>query len=316
MKEELILPNGLSVTFLIAPRANIDEATFISLKEQRQIVSDKLLHQRLSSGPGQLSPLLVQNNGGSWLAMAARASRIGVPHLYVWQPTRTAITSTDTRVIMVADETKLAFLPNYKCGYSSMYRFFAEAFLSCKTKADATNNQSSAFNVLESVRTRASDFIFTFVREPAGRFASFYLDKLCRGPKHHNYTDFRQVYETLMGNSYMSPWSVLKLVSSIPHAFSDRHWLPMYENTFYEDEPLVHAVYDIRKSDTFIHDVSAYLQRDVGMPHVLATDKIAAPAERDVLTSEEFRATVREKFSKDVRFYERVAAANGVLYFG
>ena len=239
---------------------------------------------------------------------------MGIAHLHVWQPLKSDILSTDARVVMVAKESDLCFVPNYKCGYSSMRKLFCDEFPSCERKSLESGRSSSALNQRISIAALRDYFKFSIIRDPASRFSSFFADKFYRGNEHHNRSKFLAVYSTLLGPSGLTPWGVLELVSKIPASFADPHWLPVYDNLFLDGVPLVDAIYDIRSTNLLVKDLAKYLDRPIEMPHVLKSGHLVTSGARDILNSEAFQSAVRAAYASDFELYARLTDAGGSLF--
>jgi hypothetical protein len=287
------------------------------LSEQRSLSDqgafEAALRDKSAEPGGRVSTLLVQNSGGSWLSVAAQSARMGIAHLHVWQPFKSDLLSTDKRVVMVATESDLCFVPNYKCGYSSMRELFCDEFPSCERKSLESGRSSSALNQRISIGALRDYFKFSIIRDPASRFSSFFADKFYRAKGHNNRSKFLAVYSTLLGPSGLNPWGVLELVSKIPAPFADPHWLPVYDNLFLHGVPLVDAIYDIRSTNLLVKDLAKHLNRPIEMPHVLKSGHLGASGARDILNSEAFQSAVRAAYASDSELYARLTEAGGYL---
>lgn len=170
--------------------------------------------------------LIIWNNGGSWLRPLGFAAKAGFEKVYIYQQPVYNELTTNCRVVIRPDETDICFVPNYKCGYSSMWRFFRAHFESCSKKG----TQTFSLNSKERLVRGAHEFTFSFVREPSKRLGSFFIDKFCREKGHHNHLDYTEVYQNILGMDHMDPFEFVRFAGSIPADFADRHWKSFYEN--------------------------------------------------------------------------------------
>jgi len=306
---DITLSTGMQITLISAKKPPPLSVPTITPYEQRANSSADafatLLHNK-ADGPLAFKSVLLQNHRGSWIIPAAHCINLGVSQLFVWQPARTDIATTPVRAAMVPEEFDLTFVPNYKCGYSSLYTFLCNEFPSCKTRAEQAAWKSAALNDNVDVSSPGKGLRISIVRHPVDRFESFYIDKFCRDETHPNHIEFVAPYRTLLGGT-LSPWTVLEFISSIPPSFADPHWLPTSSNIALNGEPLVDWVYDLADADGLANDLSELLRRKVTFPHKLQSGALPASEERALIRSPDFGRAVLGSYRADYELYKQAS---------
>lgn len=298
------LPCGLTVRFRQSekPDGNIlAEATQRAIRTTGQfenVVND-------AREAGRFGPLVVVNQMGSWTNMAAHAVQMGLREIEIWQNPRTSEVLTDTRRYLFAPSEKIAALPNYKCGYSSLKMVFSQLWGSENPKEKRPISLDGSMPISEL----PADLVFSIVRDPIERFVSFYVDKFMRAPTHGNYTAWRMPHEVLLGKNF-GPDAMLWLIENTPPAFADLHWKSFASNLFHEGKALAHRVYDIDTAANLSQDLSDRLNRKIALPHVNVTDHID---HKDVMAKTlQAKDRLERAYAADFEFLAKLRAAGGV----
>ena len=181
--------------------------------------------------------------------------------------------------------------------------------------SDSKGMETHSLNSKEDLLAKKYIFKFSFIRDPVSRLRSFYIDKFCREVEHHNNVDYKKVYEELLGTEELDPFDVVNFVGSIPSDFSDRHWKSSYDNIFFNEQPLVDKVYDIKSTDVFLRDIREYAPKSLEMPKANKTSKYDVSDIRDVFASEEMKILVNNSFSRDAGLYKELIKNGGSLSF-
>lgn len=299
----LALPCGLTVHFRQAARP---DGNLLVEPVQRSIQStgnfENVVNDARDNGP--FGPLVVVNQLGSWVNIAAHAASIGLREIEVWQNPRTSATLTKSRRYLYAPNEKIAALPNFKCGYSSLKNVFGQLWSAQAGK----DGHAISLDGYMPVNELPAEFIFSIVRDPFERFMSFYVDKFMRPPMHFNYSSWRMPHQTLLGKDF-GPDTMLWLIENTPVAFADMHWKPFSANLFHEGHPLVHRVYDISAAQTLSADLSEHLGRNISLPRVNVTDNVD---HGDVLDkTQRAKARLEQIYAADIEFLARLKAVGG-----
>lgn len=276
----------------------------LNLVEAKNIKGiDDLNHYLTSSVEGvpTLVPV-IWNNGGSWLRLAGIAIEAGLEEVHVYQQENRNELLSHSRVVMKPDEASICFIPNYKCGYSSMWRFLRSNFESCSAKGRHT----FSLNTVEFLKSDSYDFVFSFIRDPVKRLQSFYIDKFCREQGHHNIKDYLHVYRGILGD--FDPVALIEFIGSIPSDFADRHWKSTWDNLHYDECPIFDVVYDINSESKFLSHISDFIRGDVEMPVANNTEKYEVSDIREFFSSGQALSLVNKYFYKDVLLYNAVSS--------
>lgn len=298
------LPCGLIVRF---KQGGKPEGNIVSEPTQRTIRTTCNFENVVNDARdgGRFGPLVIVNQMGSWINMAAHAAQMGLREIEVWQNPRTNETLTDTRRYLFAPLEKIAAIPNYKCGYSSLKMVFSQLWGGENPK----DKRSIQLDGVMSMGELPAEFVFSIVRDPVERFVSFYVDKFMRPPTHPNYAAWRMPHEVLLGRNF-GPDAMLWLIENTPTVFADLHWKPFASNLFHEDKALAHTVYDIDAAASLSKDLSERLSRKISLPHVNVTDHID---HKDVMARTlQAKDRLERAYAADFVFLARLKAVGGV----
>jgi hypothetical protein len=157
------------------------------------------------------------------------------------------------RKCLLLDNTNLVFIPNFKVSYTSINELFARF----DSKYDISKKNSVSIDVSDS---KYSNFYkFSIVRHPFERFLSFYNWTI----KRNLYSDYIEPVETLTNKKY-SEDALLDVISCIPDAYSNNHWLSQ-SYKFKINRP--DEIFSINQLDFLENKLSTLLNLDVKIPH-------------------------------------------------
>ncbi len=214
---------------------------YFSKEETRKLspFSDGIARCFSKSDAPELTEVRLPNLRGDWIKSIPTLVASGFGKISVVLSRDQDESRSARRMCIPIPDYNILFVPNYKCGYSSMRQYVANA-LSSK-RGEAVDIDSVVREVIDLLRYDLRiERKISIVRDPWCRFSSFYKDKILI---QKNYPLYGRPVEALCGST--DPLTVLRFIGDMPDEFRDPHVKSQYCNLFFEGKCLVDVWYKL-----------------------------------------------------------------------
>lgn len=199
---------------------------------------------------------------GDWLKAVPTLIDAGVTMISVLLPSDQDESQNANRFSLPVPEHEVIFVPNFKCGYSSLKQYIA--MLSYNTDPESVER-----GLIDLATTRTNIKLISIVRNPLQRYLSFYHDRIQRSQNNQHYA---KPIEYLYSGSALIAGS--KMIGSIPDEYRDPHFKSQAGNLYLNGKCLVDKWYKLEEiSDNFPSQVGLPGK----LPHMHKTNKSPLP---------------------------------------
>lgn len=206
--------------------------------------------------------------------------------------------NTGWRRTIVSDKNGFVFLQNYKVMYSALRDFMRNNLAEFADRSDASYALNS---YVDLTSPRYTDYFkFSIVRNPWDRITSAYRDKLCRGPEHENYRNYRESIGAIMEcGPDIGFETFARYIAQIPNSHANQHWLSQYANLYRKGDLLIDYVGRYEDLESSLGQISKKtgFQWCPGHVHRTAPDGLSY---RDYYDSKEVVELVAKHYGDDV----------------